>query len=305
MRPFAIDPADARKITVWGDLAEIDNEASSDLDGLYAYWRKLIKQSIELGFEGFRCDAAYKVPSELWRSLRQEARQASPNTLFCAETLGCRLQEVASLKEAGFDYLFNSSKYWNFDKAWAIEQHEQFGAIAPSISFPESHDTPRLMQDCQGNLAVMRQRYFLAAIFSKGLLMPMGYEFAFKRQMHVVNSTPQDWEETGLDLRSYIGAVNKLKHQMPLLQQEGHLTVLSPYDQATLLLRKENDQHDNFLLAAINKDWHAAQTIDIEQSLLVNGLKCLRIAPDGKRSEQLAAKSLRLEPAEIALLTYA
>ncbi len=30
VNPSAIDPADARQVTVWGDLAEIDNAASSD-----------------------------------------------------------------------------------------------------------------------------------------------------------------------------------------------------------------------------------------------------------------------------------
>src|SRR5262249_26252799 len=37
--PSAIDPADARKVTVWGDLAEIDNAQSPDRDALWSYWK--------------------------------------------------------------------------------------------------------------------------------------------------------------------------------------------------------------------------------------------------------------------------
>jgi starch synthase (maltosyl-transferring) len=51
---------------------------------------------------------------------------------------------VLALREAGFDYFFNSSKWWDFREPWALEQHEEVRRIAPSISFPETHDTARL-----------------------------------------------------------------------------------------------------------------------------------------------------------------
>ena len=35
--PFARDPDDPGKVTVWGHLAEIHNEGSSDREGLWAY----------------------------------------------------------------------------------------------------------------------------------------------------------------------------------------------------------------------------------------------------------------------------
>ena len=42
-----------------------------------------------VGFGGFRCDAAYKVPAALWARLIARARAARPGVLFVAETLGC------------------------------------------------------------------------------------------------------------------------------------------------------------------------------------------------------------------------
>ena len=32
-------------------------------------WADLVREGISLGFKGFRCDAAYKVPAELWSDL--------------------------------------------------------------------------------------------------------------------------------------------------------------------------------------------------------------------------------------------
>ena len=49
-----------------------------------------------LGVRGFRCDAAYKVPPEVWRaSDRPPPRRATAAALFAAETLGCTFDETA------------------------------------------------------------------------------------------------------------------------------------------------------------------------------------------------------------------
>ncbi|MBN1945297.1 MAG: hypothetical protein JW797_06440 [Bradymonadales bacterium] len=300
MNPSAIDPADSRKVTVWGDLAEIDNQDSPEREGLWAFWKALVLRSIDLGFAGFRCDAAYKVPAPLWRMLVEAARAVDPEVRFFAETLGCKLEEVAALRTAGLDYLFNSSKYWSFDAPWALEQHESFGRIAPSVSFPESHDTSRLMADTGGNLAVQRQRYFLAAVFSEGLLMPMGYEYGFTRRLNVVTTRPSDWEETGVDLTGFIRSVNLLKRETPLLGKEGHLLPLVAYDRPTLVLRKIEQEEALFIL--INKDWHQSQTIEIADHWAPAGSRLIRVTPEGRLVEEPTGERVEMGPAEIALV---
>jgi len=298
--PSAIDPADARNVTVWGDLAEIDNAASPDRDNLWNYWKDLTSFYLELGFQGFRCDAAYKVPAELWRELAGEARRVNPQATFFAETLGCRIEEVESLEDAGLDYLFNSSKYWNFDAPWALEQHESFGAIRPSVSFPESHDTPRLMAEVDGNLAAVRQRYLLAAVFSAGLMMPIGFEFGFRKPLHVVESTPDDWEETGVDLSGFIRGVNRLKSDIPVLGVEGHFRPLMPYDRPVFALEKTHGS--DRLQVLINKDWSQSQTFQSDQIELFPNAGLCRVTPDGEIHKASLSGEVLLEPAEIALV---
>src|SRR3546814_6495557 len=46
--------------------------------------------ALPICFRGFRCDAAYKVPPEVWRSIIGAAREDRPDVVFAAETLGCR-----------------------------------------------------------------------------------------------------------------------------------------------------------------------------------------------------------------------
>jgi starch synthase (maltosyl-transferring) len=107
--PSVTDPDDPSKVTVWGDLAEIDNAGAGDREGLWEYWAELVRDSIRLGFQGFRCDAAYKVPADLWRHLIEAARSVDPAVEFFAETLGAPLEDVLALREAGFDYIFIST----------------------------------------------------------------------------------------------------------------------------------------------------------------------------------------------------
>ncbi|MBW3630769.1 MAG: hypothetical protein KY464_15940, partial [Gemmatimonadetes bacterium] len=218
--PFVTDPDDPSKITVWGDLAEIDNEGSTDRQALWDYWAELVRDSLELGFRGFRCDAAYKVPAPLWRYLIAEARKVDPEVEFFAETLGGPVEAIASLREAGFDYIFNSSKWWDFNETWPLEQNARFHEIAPSVAFPESHDTPRLAGETEGHEGVQRQRYAFSAGFSAGVMMPAGYEYGFRKQVNVVESMPEDWEQPSFDLTPFITRVNRLKLSRPELQGE-------------------------------------------------------------------------------------
>jgi starch synthase (maltosyl-transferring) len=218
--PSVTDPDDPRKVTVWGDLAEIDNAGAENRRALWDYWAELVRDSIQLGFRGFRCDAAYKVPPELWSYLIGEARRVDPEVEFFAETLGGPVDAIGILREAGFDYVFNSSKWWDFNEPWALEQNARFASIAPSISFPESHDTTRLAADSGGREGVQRQRYAFAAGFSSGLMMPVGYEFGFRKQVNVVETLPGDWERQSFDLIPFITRVNRLKLSRPELQGE-------------------------------------------------------------------------------------
>jgi starch synthase (maltosyl-transferring) len=298
--PGARDP-DTGQVTVWGDLAEIDNRTQHGRDALWRYWAEIVREGIALGFRGFRCDAAYKVPAELWSFLIAEARSADPDVVFFAETLGAPVEDVRALRTAGFDYFFNSSKYWNFNQAWALRQHEEFGRIAPSIAFPESHDTPRLAQETHGNEAVQRQRYAFAAAFSAGVMMPVGYEFGFRKQVNVVETRPTDWERRHWDLRPFIARVNRLKRSHPVLQGEGHLRPVGMYGE-TLSLERTTDDGSARGWILVNKVW--AQPREVEVSGFRgdgSGHRLHRVCRDDAPPEgEPVPQSFVLDPAEVA-----
>ena len=300
--PSVTDPDDPLKVTVWGDLAEVDNSDSPDRERLWKYWETLVRDALELGFSGFRCDAAYMVPPELWRRLIEHARQIDTGVVFFAETLGAPLGDVMALREAGFDYFFNSSKWWDFREAWALEQHEALRTIAPSISFPETHDTTRLAADTGGDEAVQRQRYAFAAAFSAGVMMPIGYEFGFRRRMNVVETMPSHWERRAFDLSNFVQRVNRLKLSSVLLHGEGQLRALGDAAAGVLVLRREAESRVGWVL--VNTDAEGEREVELSALLAeAPGLRLHRVCRDdapGGGAEP--SPRLTLDRAEVAYL---
>nr|MDO8114141.1 alpha-amylase family glycosyl hydrolase [Candidatus Sigynarchaeota archaeon] len=262
--PSAIDPADARKVTIWGDLAEIDNRNSPGKDALLKYWIDLVHFYIELGIDGFRCDAAYQVPGSTWKAIIAEAKAAKPGVLFTAETLGCTLDQLKETVSAGFDYIYNSSKYWDFTALWCPEQYESFRAHAPSISFPESHDTPRLAFETEKRDDVQRFRYLFAAFFSAGVLIPVGYEYGFTRPLDVVATAPSDWESPTFDISEYITKVNAFKKRFRVCNEDGLMRHFDYGNKSVLVLRKTSTDGKQHLLLVYNKDWTNDQVVPLD-----------------------------------------
>ena len=262
--PCAIDPADSRKVTIWGDLAEIDNENSSDNEALLQYWLDLVEFYLELGIDGFRCDAAYQVPPETWKPIITHAKRINPRVIFVAETLGCTLDQFTKTVESGFDYIFSSSKWWDFTEGWLLEQYEKFRDFAPSISFPESHDTVRLAKETGKREDVQEVRYLFSAFFSAGVMMPIGYEFGFLKKLDVVKTRPSHWEKELFDITTFIKKTNEFKSNLACMNEDGPITHFNYENKSVLIMKKEARNGAQQLVLIYNKDWHRSHDIEMK-----------------------------------------
>ncbi len=255
--------ADGNRI-VWEDLAQFDHSGTKDPEGLFTYFVAVVEFLIALGFQGFRCDAAYQVPRPFWERLIAQVRQRHPEVRFVAETLGCTPEQTLETASAGFDAIFNSAKWWDFQSPWLLEQYELTRQLVPSIAFPESHDTERLYAESGQNVHALKQRYLFTALFSAGVMMPIGYEFGFRRRLHVVHSRPQDWEEPAVDLRSFIAKINRIKQDYPLFQEEALIQRLEHPNPQILLLWRASTRGQGEALLILNKDPNHPQSFFCE-----------------------------------------
>ncbi len=313
--PGAVDPDDPARTTVWGDLAMLDYGRAEARAGLIDHWTRYLHHQIGLGVKGFRCDAAYQVPAEVWRTLIASARAADPEVTFFAETLGCTVDQVRDLSGAGFDFLFNSAKWWDFKADWLLEQYETFRWIAPSVAFPETHDTDRLAaevgsQDTERLAAHLRMHYLFAAAFSTGVMIPVGFEYGFTRKLDVVTTTPDDWESPKLDLTGFIGKVNAMKAATPALNVEGpQRRVTAPHSPVVGLLRTTGGLADaageGCTITLINPDETRAHSVDpgpllAETGGVFDGFE--DVTPDADPQPFQPGHDLRLRPLELRVL---
>ena len=243
-----------KKKVVWKDLAQFDHKHTQDKEGLFKYLAGVVEFLVGLGVEGFRADAAYQVPEAFWRRLIENTQKKHPKVVFLAETLGCSPQETVQTAKAGFDYIFNSSKWWDFSSPWLLEQYTLTREETSSVSFPESHDTPRAAEELCGDMEAVKRQYLFSALFSAGIMIPVGFEFGFRKRLHVVNTRPADWEQTGVDLTPFIKAVNNIKAANPVFQEDAPTEALAPNNANILLLWKGSLRARQEALIILNKD---------------------------------------------------
>jgi starch synthase (maltosyl-transferring) len=247
----------------WRDLLEIDN--TTDRDGLWQYWITLAERSAALGVEGFRCDAAYKIPGELWRTLIGTVKQRQPGVTFFAESLGCPFEDTVRLARSGFDFIFNSAKWWDFTAPWCLDQYRQTSTLVPSVSFPESHDTERLAAELNGDQVAVKQRYAFAALFAAGVMLPIGFEYGFRRRLHVVKTRMEDWETPAWDICDFIATVNRLKQSRRVFNEEGAIDVLDLANAKLFAFVKWSRDRRERALIIMNKDRSLAQSFGTQR----------------------------------------
>lgn len=301
--PRAIDPADARNVTIWGDLAEINYHDQANQAGLISYFGEMIGHFVDCGIRGFRCDAAYLVPPEVWSKLISFARFKRDDAGFFAETLGCRLEQITVLRSAGFDYLFNSARWWDFRSPWLLEQYNSFRLIAPSIAFPESHDTERVATElersgCADPVLIERAyrlRYMFSAVFSTGVMIPVGFEYGFRTRLNVVHSRPENWEQPLFDISGYITAVNRMRAGIPVLNEEGMQRQVHLGDSDVVCLLRRARNGPSWVLSVINTDLRNLHDVCISglDSDIVLGRE---VTPDNQGETVTAGHILKLAP---------
>ncbi len=264
--PGAKDDQAPGGYVVWGDLSEIDNEHSSDRNNLWEYWWSVVDMYLSCGVRGFRCDAAYQIPNDLWRMLIERAKTRHPETKFFAESLGCPMEQTIGLARAGHDFVFNSGKWWDYRQSWFIDQMRMGQGQLSSICFPESHDTERLATEWHQDLDRIKQHYLFTTLISSGVLILLGFEYGFTKKPSVVHTHPHDYEGAQYDLTDYIRGINMLKRAHRVFAEDNRVEQLDSGDDGILALRKTTMDNKESGLLLFNRTGDA-RTINLKAFL--------------------------------------
>ena len=285
----------------WGDLAQFNLEGSSDRDNLWKYLQDMCEYFIEMGFSGFRCDAAYQIPNVFWSFLISNLKAKHSEIVFLAETLGCTPVQIEALSNCGFDYIFNSSKWWNFNDPWCLEQYEMSRKFSPSVSFPSGHDTDRLYIECNKNINHFLQRIYFSALFSKGFMITTGIEYAFTKRINTVSTNPNDWENTGMDFSENIRRVLEVKKAFLPLHEESPISIVDQANWQNVFCFCK-DWCGQKVLIVINKSIDSTQHVSLEnvEAILSRG-NIKDYSPEERLDGNIVKLDIDLKPGEIKI----
>jgi predicted glycogen debranching enzyme len=245
----------------WGDLVEL-NPTSVEL------WDELAEAFLiwcRRGVDGFRCDAGYKVPVEVWQYIEARVRQEFPETLFLLEGLGGSLEATeVLLTDGGMQWAYSElfQNYCATDVARYVDfssrQSERVGVF---VHYSETHDNPRLASKGRA-WSLMRNRLSALASVCGGYGFTGGVEWLATERLNVHSSRGMSWggkENIVPDL----ARLNRLLATHPCFFDGAKLTRLSAEDSPVLVLRRDSAEGLDTALVLVNTDDSESATVEV------------------------------------------
>ncbi|NLK63218.1 MAG: hypothetical protein GX287_07180 [Fusobacteria bacterium] len=286
------------------DLIEIDNENSVDKNNLWNYWIELMEYYLTFGFDGFKIEAAYKLPNELLKIIIEKGKTIKKDTVFIGDNLGAGFHEMFELTEVGFDYLFTSFKWWDFRETWFLEQHYRLKNIVKLISFPENYNTERLAEKYNKNINAQKAWYTIAALLNTGVSIPIGYEYCCDKRIEMLSTfdfESYDYNEKGI--KDYIKLINTIKSEHKIFHKETDIYIIDTGNENIFLLKKMNSNKDEEAFLILNKNYNSIEKIELKHFKNLVTLKSIKniLTSENIDLEEISNSILEFQPGEIKI----
>jgi hypothetical protein len=136
-------------------------------------------------------------------------------------------------------------------------------------------------------------------------MIPIGFEYGFRKRLHVVSTRASDWERPAFDLTAYIGEVNAMKASLPILNEEGSQRFQQFGDGRLVGLVRRPMRGQGWVFILMNADpWNAARGWVGNLETDVNGGR--EVTPGRGSGEPLrAGQDYSLEAGEIRIFAHA
>ncbi|MGV7243556.1 DUF3416 domain-containing protein, partial [Caballeronia sp. M23-90] len=211
-----------------------DGEAAH---ALTEWWARELMLIADAGIGGFRFEAPQKVPAHVWRRLGAAVRERHPQTKWLAWTVGVNRHDLANLADAGFDSVFSSARWWDFQSNWLFDEHAALFRIAPPIAFPEEPYGTRLLNDLPDTSdsslveRAYRRALYTAAGIGTGVLVPMGFEYGLTQPLSYNHGSAEEFhrakESARFNVSAEVAHANALQRNSAALASTGELRTLT------------------------------------------------------------------------------
>ncbi len=236
----------------WGDLAELNG-------GPPAFWETVAESLLtwcRRGVDGFRCDAGYMVPLEVWRYLGARVRQEFPDCVFLLEGLGGAWAATERLLgEGGMQWAY-SELFQNHDPR-AVSGYldhclRQAPRLGPLVHYSETHDNERLA--LHGPVwSLLRNRLSGLASQCGAYGFSAGVEWLAPEKLDVHEARGLAWGAEP-NLVPELAALNRLLAEHPCFFDGARVERLSPDDAFVLALARHSGEGHDHCLVLVNLD---------------------------------------------------
>ncbi|MCX8108996.1 MAG: glycogen debranching enzyme N-terminal domain-containing protein, partial [Verrucomicrobiae bacterium] len=246
---------------IWEDLVELrhaDPELRRYLADVFLEWCRR-------GVDGFRCDAGYFVPRDVWRYIIAKVRREFPDTVFLLEGLGGAWEITADLlTEGGFQWAY-SELFQNYDGLQvsgyldhAIKQSQRVGLL---VHYSETHDNPRLA--ARGRAwSLLRNRLCALTSVSGCFGFTCGVEWLAKEKIDVHGNSSMAWGNPD-NIVEELGRLNRLLAEHPCFFDGAVLERLSKPGSPVYALKRTSRDGSDAVLVLVNLHTEQDQTIEL------------------------------------------
>ncbi len=236
--------------TIWGDLVELDYQHKD----LWQYMANVFLVWCRRGIDGFRLDAGYMVPIEVWQYIISKVREEFPNTLFLLEGLGGPWETTEKLLTEGQINWAYSELFQNYTKDQITHYLDYARHVSAGkgvmVHYAETHDNDRLAK--QGK-TYTRMRLQLCAFtsFAGAWGFTNGVEWLATEKINVHRNTGLNWgaEE---NLVEDISTINQILGENPAFWERDNLIPFETKNEAVYGFIRKNTDQTNVIVCLIN-----------------------------------------------------
>ena len=235
---------------IWGDLVELDYKHRD----LWTYMADVFLAWCRRGIDGFRLDAGYMVPIEVWQYIISKVRQEFPNTLFLLEGLGGPWETTEKLLTEGqinwaYSELFQNYSRDQIDHYLGYAQYvsNQKGVM---VHYAETHDNDRLAK--KGKIYTLMRLYLCAfTSFTGAWGFTNGVEWLATEKIDVHRNTGLNWGSDE-NLVDEISTINSIMAENPAFWTTGNIETFQAGSGEVYAFTRHDDDKTNIIIGLIN-----------------------------------------------------
>lgn len=258
---------------IWADLVELDQKYPQ----LWEHFAEAFLTWCRRGVDGFRCDAGYKIPTNVWQYIIARVQDEFPDTVFLLEGLGGAWEATEELlTEGGMQWAY-SELFQNYSpveiSGYTDHSIRQSARVGTLIHYSETHDNNRLAVKGR-EWSLLRNRLCALTSVCGGFGFTCGVEWLATEKIDVHHTAGLRWGAKD-NIVLELSTLNNLLKNHPCFFDGAKLYRLSPSDSFVYALLRISAEGKDAILVLINTDLHSQRELilsSFEHSEFLNGI---------------------------------